>query len=183
MDEKKLRKKLKIMVVTVILLVFGLTTTSYALAASIAQVRSNRFAMSMGVELDINDGRPVIDVTDVLFEPGGTYHGEFTVENRGTFDVWYRVYFTDVAGELKDDITVTVKEKNGTVLCHGVMSDISVDKVKTSSLLAGEEKVLDIEFNFSSDVDNSAQGTTAVNFNITADATQKPNNPYMDFGD
>ena len=34
---------------------------------------------------------------------------------------------------------------------------------------------------FSPDADNSAQGQTAP-FNITADATQKKNNPDKDFG-
>ena len=45
----------------------------------------------------------------------------------------------------------------------------------------GEEKTLTIEFYFSPDADNSAQGQT-VSFNITADATQKKNNPDKDFG-
>ena len=105
------------MIVTVVLLSIGLTVTSFALASSIAQVRNNRFAMSMGVELTINDGKPVVDVTDMVYEPGGTYVSEFPIANLGTFDVWYRVYFTDVNGVLKDYITVTIKEADGTVLC------------------------------------------------------------------
>lgn len=83
---------------------------------------------------------------------------------------------------MKDDITVTIKEKDGTVLCNGTMSELTSDKVAISSLAAGEEKKLYIEFYFSPDADNSAQGQT-VSFNITANATQKQNNPYMDFGD
>lgn len=181
MNEQNLKKKLTFMIVTVVLLSLGLAITSLALASSIAQVRNNRFAMSMGVELTINDGKPVVDVTDMVYEPGGTYVSEFPIANLGTFDVWYRVYFTDVKGVLKDYITVTIKEADGTVLCKGTMSELSSDKVAVSSLAAGEEKTLTIEFYFSSEAGNAAQGQS-VSFNITANATQKQNNPNKDFG-
>jgi hypothetical protein len=181
MSEQKLKKKLTVMIVTVVLLSIGLAITSFALAVSIAQVRNNRFSMSMGVELNINNGKPVVDVTDVVFAPGETYESEFPISNLGTFDVWYRVYFTDVDGVLKDYITVTIKEADGTVLCKGTMSELGSDKVAVSSLAAGEEKVLTIEFYFSADAGNVAQGQT-VSFNITANATQKKNNPDKDFG-
>ena len=181
MNEQKLKKKLTFMIVTVVLLSLGLAITSFALASSIAQVRNNRFAMSMGVELTINDGQPVVDVTDMVYEPGGTYVSEFPIANLGTFDVWYRVYFTDVKGVLKDYITVTIKEADGTVLCKGTMSELSSDKVAVSSLAAGEKKTLTIEFYFSSEAGNAAQGQS-VSFNITANATQKQNNPNKDFG-
>ena len=181
MNEQNLKKKLTVMIVTVVLLSLGLAITSFALASSIAQVRNNRFAMSMGVELTINDGKPVVDVTDMVYEPGGTYVSEFPIANLGTFDVWYRVYFTDVNGALKDYITVTIKEADGTVLCKGTMSELSSDKVAVSSLAAGEKKTLTIEFYFSSEAGNAAQGQS-VSFNITANATQKQNNPNKDFG-
>jgi hypothetical protein len=181
MNEQNLKKKLTVMIVIVVLLSLGLAITSFALASAIAQVRNNRFAMSMGVELTINDGKPVVDVTDMVYEPGGTYVSEFPIANLGTFDVWYRVYFTDVKGVLKDYITVTIKEADGTVLCKGTMSELSSDKVAVSSLAAGEEKTLTIEFYFSSEAGNAAQGQS-VSFNITANATQKQNNPNKDFG-
>jgi hypothetical protein len=181
MNEQKLKKKLTFMIVTVVLLSLGLAITSFALASSIVSIRNNRFSMSMGVELTINDGKPVVDVTDMVYEPGGTYVSEFPIANLGTFDVWYRVYFTDVKGVLKDYITVTIKEADGTVLCKGTMSELSSDKVAVSSLAAGEEKTLTIEFYFSSEAGNAAQGQS-VSFNITANATQKQNNPNKDFG-
>ena len=181
MNEQNLKKKLTVMIVTVVLLSLGLAITSFALASAIAQVRNNRFAMSMGVELTINDGQPVVDVTDMVYEPGGTYVSEFPIANLGTFDVWYRVFFTDVNGALKDYITVTIKEADGTVLCKGAMSELSSDKVAVSSLAAGEKKTLTTEFYFSSEAGNAAQGQS-VSFNITANATQKQNNPNKDFG-
>lgn len=181
MNDLKLKKKLTVMILTVILLSFGLTITSLALASSIAQVQNNRFTMSMGVALTINDGKPIVDVTDMVYEPGGTYTSEFPIANLGTFDVWYRVCFTDVDGALKDHITVTIQEEDGTVLCKGKISELGSDKVAVSSLAAGEEKTLTITFYFSPEADNRAQGQ-AVSFNITANATQKQNNPDKDFG-
>lgn len=181
MNEQKLKKKLTMMIVTVVLLSLGLTVTSFALASSIVSIRNNRFSMSMGIELTVNDGNPVVDVTNMVYEPGGTYTSEFPIANLGTFDVWYRVYLTGVTGELQDDIIVTIKEKDGTVLCKGMMNQLTADKVMTGSLAAGESKTLTNEFYFSPDADNSAQGQT-VSFNITADATQKQNNPDKDFG-
>ena len=182
MNEQSLKKKLNIMIVTVVLLVIGLAVTSFALASSIVSVRNNRFTMSMGVSLKVNDGNPVVDMTDILFEPGGTYRSEFPISNLGTFDVWYRIYFTDVEGELKDEINVTIKEQNGTVLCQGKIGELGSNEVAVSTLASGEEKTLIIEFHFSSTADNDAQGK-AVSFNITADATQQKNNPGQDFGD
>lgn len=185
MNEQSLKKKLNMMIVTIVLLVCGLTITSFALATSIAQIRNNRFAMSMGVQLAINDGDPVIDVKDVLYEPGGTYKTEFPIANLGSFDVWYRVYFTEVDGALKDHIIVTVKEaESGKVLCNGKMSELSANKVEVGMLEAGQEKALSIEFHFPSDSGNDAQGQT-VSFKITANAIQKPNNPDPNkaFGD
>jgi len=181
MNEQQLKKKLTIMIATVVLLACGLTITSAALVSSIVSVQNNRFTMSMGVELKVNDGQPVVGVNEVIYEPGATYQSEFPISNLGTFDVWYRVYFTEVDGELKDDIKVTIREEDGTVLCSGTMSELSVENVEVGTLAAGEEKMLHIEFYFSSDADNSAKGQT-VCFNITADATQKQNNPQMDFG-
>lgn len=181
MNEHNLKKQLTMMIVAVVLLSVGLTVTSFALASSIAQVRNNRFAMSMGVNLNINGDEPIVDMTDMLYEPGATYVSTFSIANLSAFDVWYRVYFTDVNGALKDYITVTIKEADGTVLCKGRMSELSADKVEVGVLKAKEEKTLSIEFYFSSEAGNAAQGQT-VSFNITANATQKQNNPDKDFG-
>ena len=53
MNEKKLRKKLKIMVVTFILLSIGLVCTSYVLASSIIKIHNNYFVMNKGLKLEL----------------------------------------------------------------------------------------------------------------------------------
>lgn len=182
MNENKLKKRLVFLVVTVVLLVASLAVTSFALADSVVAIRNNRFTMNPGVTFEVNKGDPVVDVTDIIYEPGGRYQSKIPIANNATFDVWYRVYFTDVEGGLKDDITVTVKEENGKILCQGLMYELDSDSVSVSTLAAGEEKTLYIEFYFSSDAGNDAQGQE-VSFNITANATQKQNNAQKDFGD
>lgn len=187
MNEQNLKKKLNIMIVTVILLICGLTVTSFALVSTIVKIQNNRFSMSLGVDLSFNndnDDQPVVDMSDILFEPGGTYRSEFPIVNNSTFDVWYRVYLTNVEGALKDDITVTIKDEDGNELCKGPMDELGPDKVKLSTLKANQTKTLTIDFYFSPDADNTVQGQT-VSFNITADATQMEHNsgPNVDFGD
>lgn len=182
MNEKKLKARLYLTIALFCLLVSSFTTASFALALSVAQLRDNRFTMSTGVELYVNDGAPIVDSANMVYEPGETYVSEFPITNLSAFDVWYRVYFTDVDGTLSDLINVTVKEPDGTVLCSGVLSDLGKDKVAVSSLAAGEKKMLSIEFYFSPDAENNAQKQT-VTFGVTAHATQMQNNPNQDFGD
>lgn len=170
------KKKLNILLVAVVLLVTGLAITSFALTGSIVTLYDQSFAMSEGIELEINHGNPVFEGGGVLYEPGGRYLSEFPITNPGTLDVWYRIYITDVEGGHGEDITVTIKEQDGTVLCHGKMNELNANRAATSSLAAKEEKILSIEFCFSSDAENRAQGQT-ISFSITADATQKKNNP------
>ncbi len=183
MDERRLKKKLNIMILTVALLVCGLTVTSFALADAVAEIRSNRFAMSAGINLKINgsngDVQSVVDMNDILFEPGGTYRSEFSISNPSDLDLWYRVSLTNVEGNLKDDITVTIKESDGYVLAKGKMDDL---KVFVSALESKKEKTIYIEFYFSPNADNSAQGQT-VSFNVKVDATQSKNNQSQVFGD
>lgn len=182
MNKNKLKGRLYLTIALFSLLVCSFTTTSFALALSIARLNNNRFEMSMGVELNLNGGEPIVDTTSMVYEPGGTCVSEFPVTNLSTFDVWYKIFFTDVDGTLSDHITVTVREKDGTVLCTGRLSDIHKDNVTVSSLASGQQKMLEIEFYFSPDAGNGAQGQT-VSFGITAQATQKKNNPDQDFGD
>lgn len=182
MDEQTLRKKLKIMVMTVILLTLCLICTSYALASTIVKIRNNRFVMSMGVELELNNGKTVVDMSDVIFEPGGSYMSEFPIANHSWFDVWYRISFANVEGELKDYVKVKVTEEDGTILCNGLISKLSDDNVFISSLSAYEEKKIRIEFYFLKESSNIQQGKSVI-FDIKADATQKQNNSDKDFGD
>lgn len=175
------KKKLIAIIATLVFFTAGLAVTSYALVRSFIEVDSE-ITMGDGVDLNINDGAPIIDTANIVYEPGGTYISSFTLENRGSIDVWYKVFPTDASGELRDYITVTVKEQDGTVMCQGNMGDIKSDDINVGALLAGEKKTLSVELYFIPGADNTAQGKT-VSFKITASATQKQGNPDKDFGD
>ena len=175
------KKKLITIIATLVFFTAGLAVTSYAIVKSFIEVETE-ITMGEGVDLNINDGEPIIDTTSLVYEPGGTYVSSFTLENKGAFDVWYRVYPTDVDGPLKDYITVTVKEQDGTVMCRGSMGDLKSEGINVGTLSAGEEKTLSIELYFIPGAGNAAQGKT-VSFKITANATQKQGNPNKDFGD
>ena len=176
------KKKLITIIATLAFFTTGLAITSYALVKHFVEIDNNEITMGEGVDLNINGGNPIIDTSQITYEPGGTYSSTFTLENRGTFDVWYRVYPTDVEGPLKDYITLTVKEQDGTVMCSGSMGELKDDGINVGTLLASEEKTLSIELYFVPGADNAVQGKT-VSFKITANATQKQNNPDKDFGD
>ena len=85
MEAKKLENRLRIMLITIVFLLFGLTFTSLALADSVVRVQNNCFQMSSGLSIEINDGAPVVDVTDIVYEPGGTYRSEFPISNKSNF--------------------------------------------------------------------------------------------------
>ena len=183
-NERNLVRKLTALIIAIVLLACGLCVTTYALVDSIVTIKNNKFSMSMGVALKVNNGDPILGVDDIVFEPGGTYTTEFPVSNLGTFDIWYRVYFTGVEGELKDYVTVTVKEINEDgefVFGKAKLSEFTADKVLKSYITTTErEKKVSIEFYFSPELDE--QGGL-VSFDIKVDATQMPNNPFGDFGD
>ena len=177
-----LKKKLIIVASAIALSVSGLAVSSYAIIKAYVELSGNKITMSDGIELNVNDGKPIIDDSEIVYEPGGTYIKEFTVENLGTLDVWYRAYPTDVQGALKDYITVTVKQQDGVILYQGSMKDASYKKAIASTLAAGEKKTLYLELYFSEGADNAAQAQSA-SFDMTVNATQKQNNPTKDFGD
>lgn len=181
MIKRSLKKRLGIVIAVLAILVSGLAVTSYAIIRYYVQISGNEISMSEGLELNLNDGKPVIDTSAIVYEPGGTYRTEFTVENLGTMDAWYRVYPTDVQGALKEYIILTVKQQDGVVLCQGKMSDLNAESVTVGTLAKGEEKTLYLELYFASGADNAAQ-SQSVSFTITANATQKQNNTDKDFG-
>ena len=81
MIKRSLKKRLGIVIAVLAILVSGLAVTSYAIIRYYVQISGNEISMSEGLELNLNDGKPVIDTSAIVYEPGGTYRTEFTVEN------------------------------------------------------------------------------------------------------
>lgn len=175
-EKSKTLKRLTGSVIVVVILSICLCITSFALVYSIVSVEKNLFHTGT-VQLNLNDGKPVIEEQEFLFEPGMTVEKNFFVENQSSWDVYYRLYFSDMEGGLTDVLDVTIRDGEK-VLFRGKMSDLTRDKVGATDdiLKLNERRDLTISFHFPEEAGNSAQLLQAT-FTIGADAVQTKNNP------
>ena len=177
-DEKKSKtvKKLTGSVIAIVILSICLCITTFALVYSTVAVENNLFHTGT-VKLNLNDGNPVIEEHEFLFEPGMTVEKEFFIENQSTWDVYYRLYFFDIDGELSDVLEVAVRDGNK-ILFNGKMADMTKDKVGAADdiLKLNERRNLTVSFHFPEEVGNAAQ-RLYLTFTMGADAVQTKNNP------
>lgn len=179
-EKLSLGKKLSTSVTLVVLLSLCLCVTSFALIYSIVTVEDNIFVTGF-VEINLNDGQPVIEEDEFLFEPGMTVWKEFFIRNQSSCDVYYRIYFRNVSGYLKDILQVEIKDGDET-LFQGTPSELSRAKVKAAkdALTIDETKYLQIYFHFPEEIGNHAQNEF-LRFDLAADAVQTKNNVNKDF--
>lgn len=190
MTERKTRSRLTGGIIAVIVLAVCLVVTTVALAYSIASVRDNTFATG-GVRINLNDGEPVIRPDEFLFEPGMTVKKAFSVKNKSTCEVYYRVYMSNVGGSLADVLQVSILEgnyetrqdlANGKVLFRGTPSQLKRDFVKAadSELKIGAQQDLTLVIYFPEHIGNEAQNGE-LRFSLCAEATQVRNNLEREF--
>lgn len=177
MDEQsRTKRKMTAKIATVIVLALCLIITTLALALSILSVEDNLFRTGI-VKINLNDKKPVIEEYEFLFEPGMTVVKPFFVENESTCDVYYRLYFMNVAGGLADVLEVKICDGDAE-LYSGKLSELTKENVGASNnlLAIGERRELTITFHFPEDAGNEAQ-SLYLNFDLAADAVQTKNNP------
>ena len=106
-----------------------------------------------------------------------TVEKEFFVQNNSTVDVYYKLYFENVEGELAEFLEITVKDADNE-LFSGKAADFVKDKAKADEAVLGaaEKRVLTISFHMPDDVENDAMGK-ALSFTMGASAVQAKNNP------
>lgn len=169
-------KKLTGSIIAVIILSVCLCITTFALVYSTVAVENNLFHTGT-VKINLNDGKPVIEEHEFLFEPGMTVEKEFFIENQSAWDVYYKLYFQDVEGGLADLLEVSVRDKNKT-LFSGKASELTEDRVSAADdiLKLNERRNLTVSFHFPEDAGNDAQ-RLYLTFTMGADATQTKNNP------
>lgn len=169
-------RKMKAGIAAIFLLIFGLCITTYALITYKIRVEDNYFRMG-NVEINLNDGKPVIEEHEFLFEPGMTVRKEFFVENESSGEIYYKLYFDNVEGGLSDVLDITIQDQDQ-VIASGKAQDLVRNKVNAApeSLKAGEKRTLMISFYFPKEKGNEAQDQT-LSFNFSADAVQTKNNP------
>ena len=173
-------KKLKISIITLIALSLCLCVTTFALVYSMISVDGNLFSTGK-VSIDLNGGAPVVQGDNFRMSPGKALEKEFYIQNNGTADVYYKLYFTTADGDLADVIDVTVKAGDK-VLYFGKPVTLTKENVGAADdiLLPGERRVLTIEFSFPEAASNSLQ-KSYLTFDLRADAVQAKNNPDRAF--
>ena len=175
-EQNKTVKKLTASVAAVIVLAVCLCVTTFALAYSVVAADNNLFRTGV-IKINLNDGEPVIEEHEFLFEPGMTVEKGFFIENESTWDVYYRLYLENVEGGLAEVLDVSIRDGD-TVLYSGKAADLTETKAVTADdrLKLHERRELTITFHYPEEAGNSAQ-TRYLSFNLSADAVQTKNNP------
>ena len=172
----KAAKKLTASVAAVIVLAVCLCITTLALVYSTVAVDNNLFQTGE-IKIDLNGGQPVITEHEYLFEPGMTVEKAFYIENQGTWDVYYKLYFDNIEGGLADVLEVEIRD-GGNVLFGGKISDLTKEQVGAVDdiLKLNERRNLTISFHYpeSAGIDTQA---LYLSFDLKADAVQTKNNP------
>lgn len=175
-DPASMRSKLLGSTLLTILLVIGLAVTTLAIGLSLVDVPDNTFRTG-SIKLNLNDGRPVIQENEFAFEPGVTVVKPFFLQNEGTWEVYYKLYFSHISGELADVLDVTIQDAD-TVLYTGKMSALTrrTAVVADKRLAVGQRRDFTITFHFPEGTGNRYQQTD-LTFELCADAVQTKNNP------
>lgn len=169
-------KKLTTSFLIIITLAICLCTTTFALVWAIVSVDNNLFHTGT-IKINLNDGNPIIEEHEFLFEPGMTVKKDFFIENQSTWDVYYKLYFTDIDGELADVLDVIIKDKDK-ILYEGKAKELNVSNVKAADdiLKLNEKRELVAYFHFPEEAGNKAQNMYLA-FSMGAEAVQTKNNP------
>ncbi len=173
---KKISKKLTASFISVILLIGCLCVVTYALIYSAVSVDDNLFQTGT-IQINLNDGKPVIEENEYLFEPGVTVVKEFFLENEGTCDVYYKLYLENMDGGLADVLEVSIQDGD-TVLYQGTAAELTKDNTSAADdvLEIGERRDFTITFHLPEAEGNMVQGEY-LSFDLSADAVQTKNNP------
>ncbi len=168
-------QRLTASIVAIILLSICLCVTTFALTYSIVAVENNLF-ITGSVKINLNDGVPVIQEHEFLFEPGMTVKKDFFVQNESSCDVYYRLYFQNVEGGLADHLQIKICDGDK-VLFSGTPNELNRENVGAADdvLHLNEKRELQIYFHFPVDAGNEAQGMY-LTFDLAADAVQTKNN-------
>ena len=171
---KKNRRRLFLGIFLTVLLVLMLGITSLALIYQKVTVEENLFQTGTVSIISLNE-EPVFDLEKV--EPGMVLKEDFILRNDSTCDVHYRLYFTNVDGELADMIQVEVFDTDITIH-EGILADMNGQKSEGADgiLREGEERAIAIVLKVPEYCGNLVQGQ-ALMFDLNADAVQMVNNP------
>ena len=175
MADKKITRKLSVGILTLIGIIGCLCITTFAVLFLSISVSGNTFETG-GIGINLNDGKPVIEKDEFLFEPGMTVEKDFFVENTGTDGLYYKLYFDEVSGDLADALEVTVKDGESVIL-SGKITELTEEAglAAEDALAFGERRDLKIIFHFPENSENNYKDKT-LSFIFYAKAVQSRNN-------
>ena len=178
--QNKTAKKLTGAILLAVFLTICLCITTYALVMAHVSVKENRFQTG-SVNINLNDGKPVIEEHEFLFEPGMTVKKDFFIQNESTCEVYYKLYFDKVTGGLANVLEITI-QKGDKILYRGTAASLNLTKVAAADdvLGVGERRELTILFHYPEGADNSGQNQT-LTFELSAKAVQTKNNIDKEF--
>lgn len=178
--QNKTAKKLTRAIILAVFLAICLCITTYALVMAHVSVKENRFQTGV-VDINLNDGKPVIEEHEFLFEPGMTVKKGFFIKNESTCEVYYKLYFDKVTGGLANVLEITI-QKGDKILYRGTAASLNLTKVAAADdvLGVGERRNLTILFHYPEGADNSGQNQT-LTFELSAKAVQTRNNDKKEF--
>ncbi len=176
MAETKTSKKLTGGIIAIIVLAICLCITTFALVYATVTVENNLFHTGE-VKINLNDGQPVIQEHEFIFEPGMTVVKSFFIENNSTWDVYYRIYLENISGGLADVLEITIKDGDR-ILYSGTANELARKNVIAAddTLKIGQRRDLTIVFHYPEISGNETQNLD-LTFNLCAEATQTKNNP------
>lgn len=175
-ERNKTVKKLTASVAAIIILAICLCVTTFALAYSVVAVDNNLFQTGI-IKINLNDGKPVIEEHEFLFEPGMTVEKDFFIENQSTWDVYYRLYFDNLEGGLADVLDISLRDGDKVLYAGKAAELIKANAGAADDILKlNERRELTISFHFPEEAGNDAQNLY-LSFDLKADAVQTKNNP------
>lgn len=179
-ENNNICKKLNASIAVVVLLAIGLCITTFALIWATVSVNNNLFHTGT-VKINLNDGEPIIQEQEFLFEPGMTIRKDFFIENQSTWDVYYKLYLEEVEGSLADVLDIRICHGD-IVLYEGKVSELSRKDVGAAEdvLKLNERRALTAYLHFPENAGNSTQ-SQYLTFTMKADAVQTKNNSAKQF--
>lgn len=180
MTDTETGKKITGGVLVIVLLAVCLCITTVALVYEGLLLENNRFSTGR-LRIDLNGGKPIIQETELHFEPGMSVEKEFFIRNDGTVDAYYKLYWDQVSGDLADVLDIAV-ESEGKALYRGTATQLTRQAVGAAEdvLHAHEARTLTVRFFFPKERGGEVQNGT-LSFVLCAEATQVKNNPNRVF--
>ena len=147
---------------------------------TIVSFAGNNFITVGKVKINVNDGEPII-ATEVFLSPGDIVQEDFFIENQGKSKVYYRIYFSNVSGELKDYTLFEISHQ-GKTLRKGKVVDLTKENalVDQNELDKNQKRTLTVKIYLPTDMQTQVINGELI-FDTVVDAVQTRRNPNQLF--